>query len=240
MNQPPLPPDPAEEPDAPDGGQTGAPRFAMARAVVPDGFEMPSFPAVLPEDPVERAEVLRRFAEWDRQQREAFERSWEAYSARSAGTDDSPYDLTERMRRLGAPDPESWAASESRDNIPQEARWLILRALWSTIDSFAREGTEGVRAAPAAARLLDAGADPGDLSTAMRHAAMSGVFGALVTIDEMTARHVPRNAPGWLLMETRYDPDADDYVTTGRTVGGLHESLSSADPSGREGSDLFE
>jgi hypothetical protein len=66
------------------------------------------------------------------------------------------------------------------------------------------------------------------------------VFGALVTIDEMTARDVPRNAPGWLLTETRYDPDADDYVPTGRTVGGLHESLSSADPSGREGSDLFE
>src|SRR5690348_3243035 len=100
MNQPPLSPDPAEEPNAPDGGQGGAPKFAGARAVVPEPFEMPSFPAVLPEDPAERAEVLRRFNEWDRQQREEFERSWEAYSARSAGTDDGPYDLTERMRQL--------------------------------------------------------------------------------------------------------------------------------------------
>jgi hypothetical protein len=236
MNQPPLLPDPAEEPDTPGGGQGGAPKFAAARAVMPDLFEMQSFPAVLPEDPVERAEVLRRFGESDRQQREKFERSWEEYSARSVGTD-APYDLTERMRQLGAPDHESWADSERRDDIPQEARWLILRALWSTIDVFAHEG---MRAAPAGARLLAAGADPGDLSRAMRYAAMSGVFGALVTIDEMTARDVPRNAPGWLLMETRYDPDAGDYVPTGRTVGGLHESLNSADPSGREGSDLFE
>ena len=235
MNQPPLP-DPAEEPDAPDGGEGGGPKFVAARAVVPGLFEMPAFPAVLPEDPEERAELLRRFNESERQSKEAFERSWESY-ARSAETYDGPYDLTERMRHLGAPDPESWADSEMRENIPQEARWLILRALWPTIDSFSREG---MRASPAAARLLDAGADPGDLSTAMRYAAMSGVFGALVTIDEMTAMGAPRNAPGWLLMETRYDPDANDYVPTGRTVGGLHESLSSADPSGREASDLFE
>jgi hypothetical protein len=233
MNQPPLLPDPAEEPDAPDVRQGGAPKFVAARAVVPDGFGMPAFPAVLPEDPAERAEVLRRFAEWDRQRREAEERFLEAWPE----TDDGPYDLTERMRHLGAPDPESWADSELRENIPQEARWLILRAVWPTIDSFSREG---MRATPAAARLLDAGADPGDLSTAMRCAAMSGAFGAFVTIDGMTAVDAPRNAPGWLLMETRYDPDADDYVPTGRTVGGLHESLSSADPSGREGSDLFE
>lgn len=238
MSQPPLSPDPAEEPDAPDGGQSGAPVFgATLRPAVPGLFHMPSFPAVLPEDPDERAEVLRRFAEWDRQRSEAVERFLEASAAPSAETDDGPYDLTERMRHLGAPDPQSWARSEMRENIPQEARWLILRAIWPAIDSFSREG---MRATPAAARLLDAGADPGDLSTAMRHAAMNGAFGALVTIDGMTAMDAPRNAPGWLLMETRYDPDADDYVPTGRTVGGLHESLSSADPSGRGGSDLFE
>ena len=234
MSQPPLSPDPAEKPDAPDGAQGGAPKFVAARAVAPDPFEMPPFPAVLPEDPDERAEVLRQFGEWDRHRRESELQAW---AARSSEADDGPYDLTERMRQLGAPDPESWASSELRENIPQEARWLILRALWPTIDSFSREG---MKAAPAVARLLDAGADAGDLSTAMRYAAMSGVFGALVTIDEMTARDVPRNAPGWLLMETRYDPDADDYVPTGRTVGGLHESLGSADPNGRESSGLFE
>jgi hypothetical protein len=54
VKQPPLFPDPAEEPDAPDDGRDDAPKFAMARPVAPEPFEMPSFPAVLSENPDER------------------------------------------------------------------------------------------------------------------------------------------------------------------------------------------
>jgi hypothetical protein len=193
------------------------------------------FPKVLPEDPDEREEVLRRFAEWDGKRREAaalIEASV-LYAAMSTASAERSYDLVERMGELGAPDPQSWARSEVAEDIPQEARWLILRAIWPVIDMFSPEGTRSV---PAAQRLLDAGADPEDVS----HAAMSGVFGALCEIDSMTAMSVPPDAPGWRLVETRFDPKAGDHVATGRHIGGLHESLSSADPSGRGGADLFE
>lgn len=238
MSQPPLSPDHDDEPDAPGAEQDGVVEFqGMLRPALPGLPKMPPFPAVLPEDPDERAEVLRQFAEWDRQRKDEQERVLAQFAAKVAEADYGPYDLTKRMRELGAPDPESWARSEQTENIPQEARWLIVRGVWPSIDSFS---LEQLRATPAAARLLDAGADPGDLSTAMRHAAMSGAFGALVTIDGMSAMNAPLNSPGWALMETRYDPEVGDHVPTGRTVGGLHESLSSADPSGRGGSDLFE
>jgi hypothetical protein len=69
---------------------------------------------------------------------------------------------------------------------------------------------------------------------------MSAVFGTLVEIDTMVAMDAPRDAPGWRLVETRFDPEADDYVPTGRHIGGLHESLSQGDPSGSGGADMFE
>src|SRR5262249_3953320 len=49
-------------------------------------------------------------------------------------------------------------------------------------------------------------------------------------------RDAPEDAPGWRLMETR--PPSDQL--TGRDVGGLHEDILMLDPSGRDGSDLFE
>jgi len=48
----------------------------------------------------------------------------------------------------------------------------------------------------------------------------------------------PPEAPGWMLVEIKTAEDGE-YESTGRHIGGLHESLLSADPSGREGSDLF-
>jgi hypothetical protein len=48
-------------------------------------------------------------------------------------TVDRPYELIERMRQLCAPDPEGQARSELGEDIPQEARWLVIRDLWSSI-----------------------------------------------------------------------------------------------------------
>ena len=57
----------------------------------------------------------------------------------------------------------------------------------------------------------------------------------------MTARDVhAQRSPAGCCRKLGTTRDADDYVPTGRTVGGLHESLSSANQSGRDGSDLFE
>jgi hypothetical protein len=232
-DRPPIPPDRSGEPPQTqeDGGRL--------RAVVPElPLDWP-FPRVLPEDPDEREEVLRRFAEWDRQRREAEQRIMDRAFPGADSTDpaDRSYNLVERMRELGAPDPESWARSEIAGDIPQEARWLILRAIWPVIDMFS---VEGIKTVPAAQRLLADGADPELLAKAMRYAAGSAVFSTLYEIDSLTSVDAPRNAPGWLLVETRFDPEADDFVSTGRHVGGLHESLSSADPSGKGGADLFE
>ncbi len=39
--------------------------------------------------------------------------------------------LTKRMDELGASDPEGWARSEIREDIPQQARYLVLRRIWN-------------------------------------------------------------------------------------------------------------
>jgi hypothetical protein len=43
---------------------------------------------------------------------------------------DSAVSLAERFKELGALDPEEWARSEISENIPQMARFMVLRALW--------------------------------------------------------------------------------------------------------------
>jgi hypothetical protein len=48
----------------------------------------------------------------------------------SAGDERSLPELAETFRALGAGDPETWAASEVEDDIPQLARFLFLRRLW--------------------------------------------------------------------------------------------------------------
>lgn len=55
-------------------------------------------------------------------------------------------------------------------------------------------------------------------------------------MDEGYDVDAPDDAPGWVLLETE-DPESD---VTGRDVGGLHESLQTLDPSGRDGSYLWE
>ena len=147
------------------------------------------------------------------------------------------YDLTERLRLLGAPDPEEWAASELEEDLAQEARWLAIRHVWpDAIDSWT---ADNVRLVPAAQRAVAAGADPEDVARAMRAAAYDAAFAVLSRIDEGCDPLAPEDAPGWELVEIRYDA-AGDGAPTGREVGGLHESLLGADPSGREGADLWE
>jgi hypothetical protein len=141
-------------------------------------------------------------------------------------------DLTRRMSELGAPDPATWARSEADENIPQQARYLFLRALWPrNIDAWGRE--EVIRRIPAGARLLASGASSSDLATLVRAVAYEVTFAVVEHIDEGIDEEAPDDAPGWALIET----DAEGEPT-GRHVGGLHEDLLTLDPSGREGSDL--
>jgi hypothetical protein len=141
--------------------------------------------------------------------------------------------LTARMAELGAPDPAGWARSEITEDIAQQARYLVLRRLWTdAIDRWAQP--DALERVDASARLIAQGATVESVAAAMRLAAYEAVFATLSIIDDGHDPDAPADAPGWLLVET----DAEEQLS-GRRVGGLHESLLSLDPSGREGADFM-
>jgi hypothetical protein len=141
-------------------------------------------------------------------------------------------ELTRRMTDLGAPDAAGWAASELRENVPNQARYLFLRSIWPRdIEPFG--GEEVIRRFSAGARLLDAGASPSDLSALLRGVAYEVAFSAVDRIDDRHDPDAPPDSPGWVLMETN-----SEGQLTGRELGGLHEDLLMLDPSGREGGAL--
>ena len=154
--------------------------------------------------------------------------------------------LAATFRSVGAHHPEEWAASEVREDVPQVARYLLLRDLWRGIDEW-RDGAdewvplaaEDAERAPEAAfadagaalqRMLDAGVSVEDLGRVARMVAYDVTYAAVIAVDRTFAEDAPEGTPGWVLAET-----GPDGVATGRIVGGLHESLLETDPSGREG-----
>jgi hypothetical protein len=143
-------------------------------------------------------------------------------------------ELVRRFRELGAQDPESWAKSESDENIPQLARFCFLRGTWRGINGWAtsdtwiesslKEGTRGgheifVKGGQALRRLLDAGASRSDLQDLARLIAFNATFEVLDRIDDGYDADLQDDYPGWRLIETM------DEKETARAVGGLHESL---------------
>ncbi|MBO0819161.1 MAG: hypothetical protein J2P30_28830 [Actinobacteria bacterium] len=141
--------------------------------------------------------------------------------------------LTQRMAELGAPEPDSWASSEIREGIPQQARYLVLRRIWAnTLMPWRDPGV--LHRNEALARLLDRGADQELLAEALRGVVFDAVSGVIMVIDEGYDPDAPDGAPGWTLAETGSDGNA-----TGRRVGGLHESLLDVDPNGVEAADFW-
>jgi hypothetical protein len=155
--------------------------------------------------------------------------------------------LVDQFRAVGADVPEDWALSEVAENIPQLARYLVLRHLWRReIDTWT-DDTNWIQdmigraerqptglfadAGDALRRLMSLGATQEDLGRLARYFAYSTVFGTLNTIDSGADAEVDDEYPGWTLMETTGPEEA----VTGRFAGGLHESVLSMDPTGREG-----
>jgi len=64
----------------------------------------------------------------------------------------------------------------------EQARSALLGPLWSAAVDVWRD-IDAIRRIPAARRLLDAGADPDDVSRALRAAALDAVFATLSRID---------------------------------------------------------
>lgn len=54
----------------------------------------------------------------------------DAFAGLDAGQRRRAQELAETFRALGAGDPEGWAVSEVEEDIPQLARFLLLRRLW--------------------------------------------------------------------------------------------------------------
>ncbi len=152
--------------------------------------------------------------------------------------------LVSKLRALGANEPELWVRSEMSEDIPQFARFLVLRHIWpALIDSWGREPDRWIGqaiemaernpkghfadAGLALKRMRACGVSAEDIASVARMASYETAFGVLDLIDTPDA---PSDAPAWRLMEA----DRDGKLT-GRHVAGLHEDILTMDPSGREG-----
>ncbi len=154
--------------------------------------------------------------------------------------------LVARLKALGARNPDEWALSEIAEDTPQLARYCLLRRVWPELIDVYKAPQPWISNTVAASerdprapfsdaglalkRLLGNGAQPEDISIVARAVAYEAVFGCLELIDKRRSPHAEDACPGWRLVEV-----GRDGKLTGRELGGLHESLLSMDPSGREG-----
>ncbi|WP_307706615.1 hypothetical protein [Streptomyces sp. V1I6] len=141
--------------------------------------------------------------------------------------------LRDRFEALGAAEAEEWAKSAVGEDLPQEARFLLLRSLWrDAVDGWAEPGA--LDQLPSARRLLAAGANRDDLVRVARAAAYEAVFVTLNELDAGADVNADGTDTGWTVMET-----GEDGSPTGRVLSGLDEDLLWLDPSGRDGADLW-
>ncbi|MFJ9725413.1 hypothetical protein ACIRP3_21935 [Streptomyces sp. NPDC101209] len=133
----------------------------------------------------------------------------------------------ERLRRLlaalGAEDPQGWAESEVRENLPQLARYRLLRALSQDIEAWDSAAIDSLRA-----WMKAEGTDPTDpvaeTTRIARAVARETVFSVLHRLADPNGDDLPtelrQQLPGWLLMETT--PAGEP---THRVLGALYEDL---------------
>ena len=108
----------------------------------------------------------------------------------------------------------------------ERARSALLGHVWT-------DGVDVWRDIDTMRRLLDAGADPSDLSVALRAAALDAAFAVLAAVDAGRDPAGDPGDPGWRLVRTR-----PDGTLTREQVGDLHTELLALDPSGSGGVDL--
>jgi hypothetical protein len=116
----------------------------------------------------------------------------------------------------------------------EQVRSRLLGPLWRDAVDVWRD-IDVIRNVPAARRLLDAGADPQDVSVAMCAAALDAVFAALSRLDDGGAPGTDGAVAegGWCLVRT----DPEGRPTT-QVLHRLREDLLAQDPTGRAGVDL--
>jgi hypothetical protein len=153
--------------------------------------------------------------------------------------------MIERMKELGALDAEEWVESEITEDIPQMARFLILRCLWSEMDMW-RDDTDNLlkhvlaeaernpkgyfaEAGRAIQRMLAAGVAVEDIGCVARVAAYEGMLSLVQVIDNGGDPEAGDDLPGWALVEVDANGEG-----TGRVVDALHESIFEFGPEGDE------
>ncbi|MEV0442891.1 hypothetical protein AB0I84_43250 [Streptomyces spectabilis] len=142
--------------------------------------------------------------------------------------------LYDQFSALGVANPVGLVMSEVVEGYPQLARFVLLRSLWQgTVDGWA--APTALDQLPAAQRLMAAGADREDLVRLVQAVAYESVFTALEELDAGAEGNVPGAGVGWVVMER-----GEDGLPTGRALEGLHEDLLTADPSGRDGTGLWQ
>ena len=169
------------------------------------------------------------------------------FASLPAGDQERAEKLLSKLSALNAPRPEEWVHSEISEDIPQFARFLVLRKIWpDLIDSWSRAPDSWIGnliekaggdpsgsfadAGFALKRMVQSGVPAEDIASVARMAAYETAFGILETIDAGCDFGAPFEGPDWTLMEV--SPNGE---LTGRQIGGLHEDILSMDPAGREG-----
>ncbi len=141
------------------------------------------------------------------------------------------------LKRYGAADPLGWVRSEIGENIPQLARFLILRQIRAVMDrqpfgdlDVARQSAAAIsrtldlaaiaqQGQSAFQRLVDSGAAVEDILRVARAVNVQAVLDLINVLDEGDADSPEDGALGWALVETR------DYKSTGRYINALHENI---------------
>ncbi len=134
--------------------------------------------------------------------------------------------LRAQFSALGMTDPLDLVKSEVMEDLPQLARFVLLRSLWQGAINRWTE-PDSLDQLPAAQRLLTAGADREDLVRLVRAIAYEAVFTTLEELDTGSDVNVSGVEAGWVVMES-----GEDGSPTGRALSGLHEDLLPMDPAG--------
>lgn len=151
--------------------------------------------------------------------------------------------LADLFARLGAPDPQSWASSQIHEGINQLHRFLFLRQAWDLViqaddSSWIERAIDAARKDPdspfagiggALGRLLKTGASRDDLVDLVRGMQVQLLFDFCYLLDDPCLTEPELADVGWALVETD-----SEFKPTGKTIGGLHESVLETDPTGRE------
>ncbi len=148
-------------------------------------------------------------------------------------------ELSELFRKLGARNPESWAGSQLRENIPQLARFLFLRQAWRLvigdndiewISEMRQIDTKkpGGDIGPAITRLLDGSGDETDLTRIVRIMQWKLLFGLCQLLDDPGDIEREVRDIAWRLFQV------DENERPIAIIAGLAESVLETDPTGQE------